>query len=242
MDTEDVRFDEIFPSVRRLKLDSMVSTDPSFLEHNFTYLEHLELNMLRIRDNSKLARMLELNSHIRSISIYQCSLNLLAMINEKLTRLESPEVSHVDVFSIYRGEDIHFKHLKRFTLKYGVEVNERIPLMMTNLEEFKYPGSIDRWFEIIMQNKHMKKLTIDNLNNVQLMRIVNELEELEEITMSYQSENSANDVVRFIETGKHLKKIVFHEVNFDIEQITQQIGLEWKITNKVNEYTLLKEL
>lgn len=241
INSENIRFDKIFPNVRRLDLGSVLYTDSNCFEHNFTHLEYLDISRFHTGAHSKLAKTLEMNSHVPSILIYQCSLEFLKIVSEKVPNLKNLEISHFQHFSDYKGEDIHLHHLKNFTFLYPDQF-ERIPLVLRSLENFYYIGSIDSWFDIIIQSKHIKKLTIGLLSNEQLMRIANELEELEEITTAYRSGNLTEEVLEFIKTGKSLKKVLFSATGYETQKtVEQRLGSEWQATVQMGRYVFVKK-
>lgn len=240
LNTRNVRFNEIFPNVSHLNLGGILYSDSCCFEHNFTQLEHLDINLFQRANHSKLAKILEINSHIRSISIYRCDVDFLKMINEKVPQLESLNILFFD--DNYEGEVVHLKDLKKLTFE-SEHKFDRIPLRLESLEEFRNPGSFDSWFEIIIQNKHMKKLTISYLNYEQLMRIANELQELEEITTWYSSDNLPEEVVEFMETGKNLKRVLFSETNYATQRaVKQRFGDEWEVAVQTGKFVFLKNL
>lgn len=242
LNTENIRFNEIFPNVKRMDFGPMLFTHSSCFECNFTQLEHLDLNMFQGHNQSKLATTLEMNSHVRSISLYRASSDFLKTINDKVPNLESLEISYYFDVSDYEGEDIEFANLKNFTHK-GQKSIDRIPLVMKRLEEFNYMGLIDlSWFDIMMQNIHMKRLTIVNLSQEQLMRIANELQELEEFTTLYYSDNLYQEVVQFMNTGKRLKKVLFRNMDKTTTQaVKQRFGAEWEvIALEMGEHVFVK--
>lgn len=248
--TDNVRFDEIFPSVRRLDMGSMLYKNLSGFEYTFAHLEHLEIGSFEAVHTSKWAKIFEMNSHIRSVSIYKCNLHFLKFLNEKIKKLESLEISIFDNVFNHDGDDIQLDDLKNFMIVEAEFPNQlrRKPLVMPNLEEFTYPKNlgfekIGKWFDVLIQSKHLKKLAVGECNYEQLMRIANELQELEDITTWYDSDNLAEDVISFIETGKSLRRVEFKHVGYTTQLVVkQQLGSEWEVTVQNNRYVFLKKL
>lgn len=233
--SNNVNFQTIFPAVRSINLGTMESLYFSTMEHHFPHLFHITLehwiggsdrqgiNILRSR--------LALNSQLRHVSFSKCSWMALKIVNETLQNVE-----RIDAFDFdeeeYNGDDIYLTNLKVFTIKVNNQQDHsRIPLVFDNLEEISTDRSTDKWFDIIIQNKKLRKITSDEFNDDQLRRIANELTHLEEFTMKFQARNaSITNVVEFIKTAKNLKRAKFLNDNVEIQnEILQELGPDWII-------------
>lgn len=238
------RFDRLFPSVRRLDLGGMHFVHPDFVEHHFEHLELLAMESLEKGNLRSVERRLQLNPQLKHVSLFRCNWNLLKIISETMPDLESLELNGFNDFSNYAGNDIHFEQLKifRFQKFSGVSKTiQKIPLVFGNLEEISCSKPMDKWLEIIIQNKHLKEVTTGVINNRQLFQIVEELPELEDFTTGYSAYDSTGNVVRFMNKGKHLRKVSFWQSNFNSpNEIVEQLGNKWRFQVEGGRFVFIK--
>lgn len=135
--------------------------------------------------------------------------------------------------SHFEGDDIKFEQVTSFDafLDQNSGKFERIPIVFGNLEEISCYGSIDEWFDIIIQNKKLKKIISDQFSDGKLQQIAEQISNLEEFWMSY-NRNSYDVIVQFFETGKKLKKVVFCRKTLDINEICERLQAKWEMSNE----------
>lgn len=241
---DSVRFDQIFPSVRRLDVGGMQYVHSGFIKHQFAHLKHLIVEFWDNENLSSIQKCLQLNPQLQSVSLYQCDWNILKMMSETMSNLENLELNGFNDFSTYIGDDIRFENLKVFRFKKFSALPKtisKIPLIFGNLEEMSCLKPMHLWFEIIIQNKKLKKLRTGEISQQQLFRIAEELPDLEDFATGYNTYDSINKVVRFIKQGKHLKKVAFWQSNFNSRtEIVAQLGNEWKIVEEGGRFAFIK--
>lgn len=238
------RFDQLFPSVRSLDLSDMHYVHPGFIEHHFSHLENLSVEFLEKGDVSTIEKRLQLNPQLQSVKLYQCNWNILKMMSKTMPNLRILEINGFNDFSTYTGDDIRFENLKIFRFKKfsALPKNiERIPLVFGRLEEISCLKPMNLWFDIIIQNKNLKRVKTGEINKQQLFQIADELPNLEEFATGYNTYDSINKVVRFIQNGKHLKRVAFWQSNFKgRNEIAEQLGNEWRIAEEGGRFVFIK--
>lgn len=238
------RFDQIFPSVCQLDLSTMHYVHPGFVEHHFIHLKNLIVEFIDTGDISTIEKRLQLNPQLQNVSLYQCNWNILKMMSKTMQNLESLELKGFNDFSTYEGDDIHFENLKIFRFrKFSALVKNipKIPLVFGNLEEIACSKPMHLWLDIILENKNLKIVRTGEINEQQLFQIADELPNLEEFATGYNTYDSINKVVRFIEKGKHLKRIAFWQSNFNSRNtIVEQLDNEWRIVEEGGRFVFIK--
>lgn len=238
------RFDKIFPSVNQLDLNTMHYVHPGFVEHHFVHLKNLIVEFMDKGDISTIEKRLKLNPQLQNVSLYQCNWNILKMMSKTMQNLEQCELKGFNDFSTYEGDDIHFENLKIFRFrKFSAMVKKipKIPLVFGNLEEIACSKPMHLWLDIIFQNKNLKIVRTGEINEQQLFQIAEELPNLEEFATGYNTYDSTNKVVRFIEKGKCLKRVAFWQSNFNSRNaIVEQLGNEWRIAEEGGRFVFIK--
>lgn len=230
--TTSFSFNVIFPSVRRMNLGEMYFVHSNFLEHHFEQLEHLVMESFpnHHQDLSPVEKRLLLNPQLKHISLFHCNWKLLKTISEDMTNLKSLELNAFNDFSNYTG-DIIFNRLKIFRFQKFSAMSKtipRIPLVFGNIYEISCSKPMDKWLDIIFQNKQLKKVTTGTISNEILFKIVDELPELEDFTTGYNVYDSTKSVIQFIHMGSHLKRASFWQSNFNSpDEIKQQLSNKW---------------
>lgn len=224
---------KIFRSVRRLDIRQMFALSPATIEHHYAELQEIKMEFMLAIDSPHLERRLRLNTQLCSLYISGCNWQALRMISEILPNLERIELTFDDKMEA-QGGDIHFEKMKVFSMKLMQDLPDsmlRIPIVFGQLEEIVCIEPIGQWFDVIIQNKQLKKITVARFDNEQFQRIAEELSNLEEIHMTDYDIASSGDidsVVRFIEMAKHLKRATFSNSNADIcGTISERLPHDW---------------
>lgn len=242
-------FRTIFPAIQYMNLAKMSSVQPATMEHHFPLMEYLIVERCLGTSGKKemdiLRRRLALNPQLRRITFSSNSnWQTLKIVSETL-----PHVEQIDAFGFkddeYNGDDIHLTNVKVFkfnTIHCQPSHIPRIPLVFGNIEEILCNKPIERWFDIIIQNKNLRKITIGELNDKHLQRIATELTILDEFTMEFEKINqSIINIVQFIETAKNLKRATFLKTDIDARnEILKRVKLEWKIISKDSRIVFIR--
>lgn len=154
-----------------------------------------------------------------------------------------------DSFHIFR-EDIHFTNLKAFTIQTPITTSvgkKKIPIVFGNLEEFGCGPPIGLWFDALLQNRQIKKLTTTSLTDLQFTRVTDQCPNLEEFSMNYNLYGmNSNDFMaimqRFVEKANQLKKLTIRKMSFDeYDTLIDQLKLKWNVTIGDKEFILRRD-
>lgn len=231
--TEDIRFNQMFPALRRLEIHSVVLSDFAFIEQNMRHLEHLKFKPTRSMDVNDFTKMLQLNPQLKSISTDVISIDSLRMLSNASPMLDQLELWNLEKLAEHVGADIHIPQLKK--LKYGYKFfnnqnNERIPIKCLTLEDVELEGSLGRWVDVIVQSKNMKKLKVDIITDDQLKRIAEELPNMQDIIVPNINKNSIESFIEFIATAKNLRSVSVNEITHDARKaIVGRFVSQWSV-------------
>lgn len=208
--SDGVNFSELFPSVRDLDIACMIRPKYGNFQHHFPHLETIKMEIFIDTDSPEFEQRLRLNPQLRKLWLMHYNWQNLKMISKLLPNLEYLELLFMEVSSDYDDGDIHFENLKFLSIHAYAEYLDRSPIIVSSLEEIKCMASSDRCYDIIMQNKNLKKIKTVKLDGTQLYQIATELPNLEELLMDNKLEiDDVAGVVRFLQTCKKLKKFLF---------------------------------
>lgn len=243
MTTQVMNMSQVFPMARAIHSTSLLLQYPIVIEENLPYLEDTNIGSL-LAESTRVERQLQLNPQLRNLSVQDCNWTGLKMI-----RRNFPQLEHLSLFKLYGSSDIrndviHFENLKSFAISTFPELPddlESVPIVFDNLEEIKSHGTIDKWIDIIVQNKQLRKITFGEISYEQFQRIIQELLLLEELWMVYRvdSMDDVNNIVRCIENGKKLKKIsLWYLDDLFAVAIRDQLSSEWSMSTNVRAITI----
>lgn len=232
----EVRYDQMFPAVRHFNQTGLLPRFPKRLEYNFPHLKTLTMEgeLAESKFWPNLMKRLNLNPQLRQVTFILANWFLLKILTEKRPEIESVVFQRFNNLPLYDEdeEDIRLENIKVF--KFLVDDigsrSNRIPLIFGNLEEIVCNKPVDKWFEIIIQNKNLKKVTTGEVNDEQLNQIVEQLPNLEEFVTDHKISNFTDKIVDFIQKGNNLKRVQFTQVEFDTsKKAVKLLGSGWKL-------------
>lgn len=233
--TNGMNFKQMFPKVRRLNFKGVSFTDPKCLEHNFPHLEHLNIN-LKEKNHENIEKIIQLNPQLKSISLNDASWDLLNKVNQHVPTLISLKLTNLDSDK-YESEDIHFQNLKYFEFDDYTRSLEKSYISFGSLEEFDCYYSFDKFYDAFIQNKHLKKIRIGKINNEQLLEIAKKLTILEEMFTLYNTNESTEEIIRFLQKAHNLQLVVFAQIDPTTQTaIEERLGNEWDIVKENSRF------
>lgn len=241
-DTTD--FSAIFPALRRLDLFQMKHINPKTLEHHFPRLEYYRTDRKwidSVDELSILERRLKLNPQLRHLSLTWTSLDVLEVVSKNMPNLYYLEIHEFNEFDINR-EDIHFPNVTTFKLVLPVSEPDdlvRIPIVFDNLEEFICGDSEALWFNFIVRNNRIKKITTEVLDANGFERMINEFPNLKEYTMDfYDTDYASLDscIEKIVEKGNKLEKLSFLQApTWTADALIRHLTPKWNMTRENGE-------
>lgn len=214
-----INFSELFPLVSSLDIESMLFVAEACVKQHFPYLKEFKMESATIA-LSTIEERLQLNPQLRKLSVTGSNLDTLSMISKNAPKLEHLLFRGFYGRDKYQGDEIHFQSLKSFDLTSKVDFPvhfDAIPIVFDELEEFSCDGSYDKWTDVIVRCKFLKKITFHQFFYENLQRIVLELPSVEEILVKNQRiwHDDVDTAIKIIEMCKQLKRFTISLGDFD---------------------------
>lgn len=212
----------VFPNALRVDVELSEGINAKCFEQRFSRLTHFEFHGSNAIGNAK--EILKMNDHLESIAIWnKLDPDFLSFMNRSLPRLNDMRFHVVapDFFTPNTYQPAHFKNLKIVRILTDFDYHsepQQLPITFDELEVFSLIRTdiSDRWIDFITQNKKLKSLAVPRgiINHKQWVKVGNELADLHEVTAIWSRAN-ADEITRFMEKSKNLKKIFF--LNIDLQ-------------------------
>lgn len=241
LDNSNIQLNAVYPALRHIELTHVFYYNSKIIVQNLAHLEQLSVSIYPNGNFTPTEQMLELNPQLRAMTLsVVCYLDTLNIINRNVPQLEHLGITVARLFYVFEdGQFVHFEHLKTLKFKENYEATHRrtIPLVCTTLEEFEYLGSIDHWLKFIFQNKQLKKLTIGEVNDAQLLQIAEKLPLLQQLSISFDcTENSIESFANFVNKTKSLRSISFQDKQ-PLGEIAGLLTAKWHIDGQTLIYS-----
>lgn len=223
----ELNFAVTFPAVKIFDFPQPNILPPPVIEHHFPNLEEMRFERQMQCGSPEFKRRLELNPQLRALHTLSVNWKGLRMISKLLPDIERLDFITFSVDRVFEGDDIEFRKLKVFEID-GVHsfphYLTRIPIVFGNLEEFTCKSVDSKCFDVIIKNRHLKKIRSSHFCRDQLQQMAEQLVQLEELHCSYFSA-AADDMKNFVENRPTLNKIVFTNTDAEIcNAIAEQLN------------------
>lgn len=239
-------FNELFPAIKHLKLESLEVTNRNCIDANFKRLEHLDIQRWGMKTNEfkpeDIGNCLKKNPQIRSLVLYNINWPLLELSSKILPHLESLELSFDKNSSSDANEEIIFESVANLTTS---TFPEQLlgNIIFKNLTEFHTYNNMDEVTAVIQfveKTSSLKKLFIRGFTHTNDLRtLTNACLNIEEISLSLM--NVAEEYTfNFIRNNQHMRKISFNDKvcnPINVERLTREFSDKWIIIS--GEETLL---
>lgn len=252
-------FEELFPWLRQLDLESVNIHELDISERKMAHLEYLTADIWNSNTSPAIKRLITNNPQIRSLTLLSVTPGLLQFVSERLPHLQYLEIGYfseenVDVTNFR----LDFKELKSFILC-GTSSVYTIPsnIIFRDIEELEANAigrDSARLIEISLKyKKNLEKLRlIVALNNEEILQLANAELNVVEMAFTCGKNCDKENVVKLIESCKQLKQFrlhidphINHYENFSqmaFEALQTLLSDEWIITKTENCIHLKREL
>lgn len=223
LDGSQLHFSQIFPALRRMHFGKITVLDRKLTKwvdcNEFPHLEHLFVEIFNRYDsqcrftNELTKKFIKShNPQIRSLELFGAPLKLLKFIGDEVKNLEILVVRlHLNSTENGADYDIHFENVKVFKI---IQAGQRLPdniLTFEQLEELEtdaFVEDFEKWLKFIENNRNLWKLNVSRpLDCVEIQQITSINTNLTDISLSCQDDVKIENIVRFIENGKRLKRV-----------------------------------
>lgn len=257
-DLTDVSLIELFPKMRSLTYHCQKITDFVKIEKEFYSLEHLEIVVENVWDREEpFSSLIRTNRRLTSLAvpfkaIFQNMNEILP--NLRVLRLnEFPMVFSIEdvLYPNFYTEKFHFQTVKKIEIFHHRRFSW-IPFSFDKLEElilnFNYTNYLkyqhDQLYNFLSEHPSILKLKIHNCHGVDLLKLMSmsmlPLIEEFEVCADFQM----NDVIRFMNKRKTLKKIEVYLINenysnINIVDMQMRLHEKWhgvKLNDRIGPY------
>lgn len=231
---------QMFPSLRRLKLIGVLHRNISKSGLKLPHLEHLEAEITNSHgylNETVIMELIKLNPQILSIELKRVNENMLKFISIHSPRLEKLTISS------YQEEHpipIHFEHLKCF--KISESLKQSVPTGITfggNFEELEinaYPQD-HKYTDLIVNNKNLRKIRVYwhyGLDNNDILRI--KLANLSAVEMSILCFYDVKEetIITLIEDSETLNRLHLRRLKSTgmVVWLFRSLELEWTVDRR----------
>lgn len=254
--TEADNLNDIFPNLRRLNLNYVLTSKSFGLNQTFPHLEHLQVKFVNLAgfQEKEATALLKSNPQLRRLSIRRATPKFLRTINELL-----PNLNELELLQMARrlprpmaNAQIRFENVKKLSVVSGPYCMIQ-NLIFTQLEEFTLDCipmgklSMDNaWIGYIEKLGNMKKLHfIGDVTNEQVRALNGMLPNLMEFSIAGVSDIQIETIKSFIERHEKMTKFhfnVFYDA-LDIEELKRTLESYWEIVDEQSgEFRSIKML
>lgn len=233
----------VFPAVRSLYFSRIQDILPAAINHHYPNLIEVE-EFANESETSHLAELFLLNPQILRIAIQKCDWNFLEIISDVLPNLEHLQIVYLIGNRIGSQMDVvHLPSVKYFVLSrmrgFPYRIKNGLPLVFGNLETL-YDSTLDDHLECIMlQNKNLKEVILHRSIKYYMMKqIAQEIPYLEVFStdLIIGSIHFVDDVVRFTETAKNLKRLNLRRCKPELQSVIfEKIQHDWEMVEEKEE-------
>lgn len=227
---QSIPFNELFPAVRRLNLDSIIVDDLSYFDYHMTRLEHVSMESIQ----SPFPGVIMKNPQIQSIDLYQPDDELVQKVNDFLPQLKTLKLSG---FKLSNGS-IQFSNVTTFIIDYGhytTPANLHFPQLQTF--HFEYDKcQFDDYLDFFNEHNHLSQLhlTMFKLDDSHFQQLTANLTHLIELTLEYGKNShqyrtlSSNIVVEFVKSHDKVNQLnVINFTKYCEAELQEQLNGEW---------------
>lgn len=260
-------FGTLFPNMRHLKIQLAKGQNMSWFDYEFKQLEHLNADFCyydapRCYNEDIMIKFFDKNPQIRTLNISYFTRDLLKHAAKQLSNLENLQIEFYEDRNDYDestevGDDhdeIHFEHLKSFTMKSGGDSMPK-SVRFEKLVEFRTdanPKDCLRWLKFVESNQNLKKLVIFGryLKKEEISRLTAAKLGLVEATIKCKKNVDYETIAEFIENSTKLRKLVlkFDEKSIPHESfgaimksLRKNLSVKWTINEVLNKREIILE-
>lgn len=245
-----LNLNEIFPKLRHLNLFVTENIDLKFLQYEFPQLIDLKLKVFFFVRNGTdhVAKFLEKNQQIRSITLLYHQDDYVRVISEKLPNIENVTFQGFDA----GNETLCFENVKNLNM--DTEFPKLVDkLLLPQLEslEIYYSWKPKEWITFLKNHTNLKRLHLKGYplhKPVKLGEFIAALGDLIELTVEYEYEFEINaaKIRNIVESHEKLTKLHFYTSDVKLtdhvlNEIQRNFENDWLIQyseGKIVEITL----
>lgn len=229
-----LRFNELFPALRRLKLGAYLQIfNQSSIDVHFAHLEYLYLSVL---NTGGVEEFLRKNPRIQSVVLHNANRRILELISQTLPNIANLRLLLYKDNTSNGNSEIIFETVTSFTT-YELPQNRFQNITFRSLTELHttisvYPFSaVQDLVEFVKNNPQLKRVFIDSgvIYHENIHPLLKARLNIEEITLPAINVDERH-IMRFMRNCEHMKKVTFKD-GINIGSLGGQLETKWIITS-----------
>lgn len=203
-----MRFDRLFPKLRRLSLILNSNLDYSFIDCRLPNLKYLDISVSTNgwKRKKQIEGLIRKNPQLESIELDVDPAHYIKDVNTFLPNLKNVTLHRFDI----GNDSLHFEHVKRFILctsDHGSIVN----LSFAGLESLQAQYSTefqDEWHDFFQRHNNLSVLHLyeyRTMQSIHLTELTRNLTNLIEMKVQYNDAINVTDIVNFLRTHPRLR-------------------------------------
>lgn len=244
LDNSNRNFSELFPSLRKLRLEKGNLFDLNVSDHKFPHLEFLDVDSWAASRAPSIKKLIKNHPKIQTLILTSVEGDLFQFIADELPNIEELQISLFDQKRNYNASAyFHFEHIKSFsfggyTHYFPLNISFGDSLKVLKMNAFTVHS--EKLIEMVFKYKNnLKILHLDyvELNDEQILQLADADFHLDELKIKCKKGIELENIFKLIEnlkenSLKHLA-IFFTEYNFRetaINILTNRLADEWSIS------------
>lgn len=206
LNSYELRFSEIFPSIRYLSLRMVHITDPNWVTKNiFPNMEHLHI-YASDHDPNKYFKLIKNNPQIRSLKLENVSRKELMFVAQELPKLERLEID-IRTETEPENSTVSFGHLK--VLKVRNCSKQLLDMVSSFLADKLEELEIDKLpMDFMKSCQRLKKLNItQRMTNLEIQAFSKATANLSDISLICDGDTTNESIFELIDKSQHLERL-----------------------------------
>lgn len=244
IDTGHLPFDQLFPKLRKLKMQLYTDVDKSIVAHKIPHLEHLNLRVSQLENKQNILQILKTNPQIVSFSVDVLSKDFCNVIREYVSNLRNLSLATV---GIDVEDEARFENVKYLKLDpYGKNIDRLSLPKLESLEMFHAPSDSPQWTEFYRKHQHISRLNIEYNDGTYhpirtLIQMIRRLPNLKEFQVDVLIRCDAFEVIGDIIKGnpnlERINCVSSHISTEKMNKIQEKFGNDWNIVTRNSKHT-----
>lgn len=229
-----LRLNELFPTVRRLDLQSVDGDGMGYFNCHMPHLIHFSTREINLDSEASFTDFIMKNPQIKSIEVNDNYPKFIQMANAHLPQLDTLKLSD---FKLSNGS-VRFENVTTFVtnLQHGSLENLHFPRLQTLRIHYRSSRFVD-YLKFLNEHNHLKHLHLKyhTLSEAEFHRLTDNLIHLTKVTLEIGFDGLAKQVfsskviVNFLKTHDKMTQlnVIKYPAEWNVAQLQEQLKPEW---------------
>lgn len=254
LDSKQLKFNELFPALNELSLNSISIRNDSFVDQHLPHLLRLHYENAHVVSHSltksKIRRFIANNAQIVELKLTRSTHSLLQFVADELKQIENLIlIKYFEQESDNFENCIEFDSVKKLSWMNSTFAMPR-NIVFKNLIEFETDGGLQKYInrtKFIANSGSLKKLHLFGrfIDDTELMQVTEVNRNFTEFRGKLKFNVNSKTIVKFIENGNNLRKVCIefsdddHEMFNQIVQVLREtVPKCWRISSNHRNFEI----